>query len=166
MSASSFHESQRVSLRRQRIALAIPPIAMLALILWQVVLHHPWGKQPMSNGSLIGWTVFLWLVYFRLITVRLVTDVRDSELLVAMRGLWRKRRIPLSEIQSVEEIGFNPERDFGGYGIRTTRTETAYVASGTRGVRLRLSSGVNVVVGSAKPDQLAGVLKGRPTEKR
>ena len=52
---------------------------MLGLLIWQVILGHPWGKQPMSNANVIGWTMFLWLIYFRLITVRLVTEVRDRE---------------------------------------------------------------------------------------
>jgi hypothetical protein len=36
---------------------AIPPLAMLLLAIW-----HSWGKQPMSNASVVGWTIFLWLI--------------------------------------------------------------------------------------------------------
>ena len=112
----------------------------------------------MSNARVIGWTLFLWMVYLRLITVRLVTEVRDGTLVVAMRGLWRKRRIPLADIQSVETITFDPERDYGGYGIRSTRQEKAYIASGNRGVRLKLAQGSAVVLGSQRPSELAAVL--------
>ena len=52
---------------------------MLGLLIWQVILGHPWGEHPMSNANVIGWTVFLWLIYFRLITVRLVTEVRKGD---------------------------------------------------------------------------------------
>jgi len=157
-SGRRFYEKQRLPLRRMGIALLVPPCIMLGLLVWQVGLGHQWGKQPMSNARVIGWTLFLWMVYLRLITVRLVTEVRDGTLVVAMRGLWRKRRIPLADIQSVETITFDPERDYGGYGIRSTRQEKAYIASGNRGVRLKLAQGSAVVLGSQRPSELAAVL--------
>jgi hypothetical protein len=132
---------------------------MLGLLIWQVVLGHPWGKQPMSNANVIGWTIFLWLIYFRLITVRLVTEIRNGELVIAMRGLWRSRRVPLDRIQSVETITYDVARDYGGYGIRSTREGKAYIASGGAGVRLTLVSGEKLVIGSRRPDELAAALR-------
>jgi hypothetical protein len=112
----------------------------------------------MSNASVIGWTIFLWVVYLRLMTVRLVTDLREGKLIVAMRGLWRARRISLSEIASVESASFDPEREYGGYGIRSNRQETAYLAAGSRGVRVMLSNGARIVVGSQRAEELADML--------
>ena len=145
-------------MRRIAIALASPPCFMLGLLIWQVLLGHTWGKHPMSNGDVIGWTVFLWLIYFRLITVRLVTEVRQGELLIRMRGLWRLRRVPLDRIQSVEAITHDIARDYGGYGFRSIRGGKAYVANGGRGVRLTLAGGEKLVVGSQRPDELARML--------
>jgi len=155
-----FREVQRFPLRRIALALASPPCFLLGLLIWQVMLGHTWGKHPMSNGDVIGWTVFLWLVYFRLITVRLVTEVRKGELIVRMRGLWRLRRVPLDRIQSVETIKHDIARDYGGYGIRSTREGKAYVASGGRGVRVTLPAGEKLVVGSQRPDELAAAIFG------
>jgi len=92
-----FYEVQRFPQRRAAVALAIPPCGMLGLLVWQVLLGHSWGKQPLSNANIIGWTVFLWIIYFRLITVRLVTEVRDTELIVTLRGFWHARQILLSD---------------------------------------------------------------------
>ena len=111
MSSSQFSELQRLPLRRTALVLAIPPAGMTMLLIWQVVLGHPWGKEPTSNANVIGWTVFLWAIYLRLITVRLATEVRDGELFIALRGFWRKRHVLLSEIQSVEVLRIQPERD-------------------------------------------------------
>jgi hypothetical protein len=158
VTAAEFHEVQRLPLRRAAIVVAIPPMGMLVLLIWQVVLGHPWGRRPMSNASVIGWTIFLWLVYLRLMTVRLVTDVREGKLIVAMRGLWRARRISLSKIASVEAASFDPEREYGGYGIRSNRQGTAYLAAGNRGVRVTLSNGARIVVGSQRAEELADVL--------
>lgn len=155
---AEFHEVQSLRLTRLRVLVAIPPASMLLLVVWQVFLGHPWGKQPVSNASVIGWTVFLWLVYFRLVTVRLVTDVRPGELSVAMRGLWRERRIPLGEIKSAETVTYDPVRDYGGYGVRITRRGTAYIAGGHRGVRLELVKGGAVLIGSQRPDELVSAI--------
>jgi hypothetical protein len=155
-----FFEVQRFPLRRIALALASPPCFLLGLFIWQVVLGHTWGKHPMSNADVIGWTVFLWVIYLRLITVRLATELRRDQLVIALRGLWRLRRIPLGQIQSVETIAHDIERDYGGFGIRSTREGKAYVASGGRGVRLALPTGEKVVVGSQRPDELAAALRG------
>jgi hypothetical protein len=154
-----FRESQRLPLRRTGVVLAIPPAGMLALLIWQVVLGHAWGKAPMSNGNVIGWTIFLWVIYFRLITVRLVTEVRNGELIVAMRGLWRSRHVPLARVQSVEVLDHDPVRDFGAYGVRSTRAGTAYIAGGGGGVCVALSGGEKLVIGSHRADELARLLR-------
>jgi hypothetical protein len=102
------------------------------------------------------------VIYFRLITVQLVTEVRETTLVVTMRGIWRTRRIPLADIQSVETVTFDPDRDYGGYGIRSNRQEKAYIASGNRGVRLKLTQGSMLVLGSQRSGELAGVLSSGP----
>jgi hypothetical protein len=38
----------------------------------------------MTNGNIIGSTIFLWLICFRLITVRLIAEIRGGELIVEM----------------------------------------------------------------------------------
>jgi hypothetical protein len=159
-----FHEAQPFRLRRVRLMVAILPVAMSLLLIWQVILGHPWGKQPMSNGHIIGWTVFLWLVYLRLMTVRLVTDVSPAELRVTMRGLWRQRRIPLGAINTAEVVTYHAARDWGGYGIRTTRRGAAYIADGNRGVMLKLVKGGAILIGSTRPEELRSALNAQTAE--
>jgi hypothetical protein len=146
-------------MRRIALALACPPCFLLGLLIWQVILGHPWGKHPMSNTDVVVWTVFLWLLYFRLITVRLLTEVRQGKLLITLRGLWRLRRVPLDQVQAVETITHDIARDYGGFGIRSTRSGKAYIASGGRGVRITLASGEKLVVGSKIPDELAASIR-------
>lgn len=155
----SFREVQRLPRRRTAIVLALPPCAMLAVLVWQVVLGHPWGKQPMSNGSVIGWTIFLWLLYLRLLTVRLFTRVRDGVLVVGMRGIPLRRRVRLADVGSVEPVTFDPQHDYGGYGIRSIRNGKAYVGAGHRGVRVQLRSGPVLVIGSERPEELLAALQ-------
>jgi hypothetical protein len=153
-----FHEVQRLRQWHIRIVLALPPAALIFITIRQVVFHHPWGST--SNGGLIFLTILLTAVYFRLITVRLVTDVRSGELAVGLRGLWRHRRIPLSAIRSARPVEYNP-LDYGGYGIRSGPDGLAYIADGNRGVQLELDDGDKLLIGSQRPAELARALPGR-----
>lgn len=153
-----FHEEQRFHQRRLWVLPAILPAGFLLLLIWQVVLGYPVGRQPLSNGNVIGWTIFLWLVYGRLITVKLVTEVGEDKLSISLRGLWTLRRIRLATIGKAQAVVYNPVEDYGGYGIRSNRKGRAYIASGDRGVRLTLPSGAKVLIGSQRPDELARVL--------
>ena len=154
-----FHEEQSLRQHRTLILVAIPPALLLLLLIWQVALGHSVGKRPMSNGSLIGWAIFLWIIYLRLIFVRMVTEVRPGELRVSMRGLWLKRRVALKGIKSIELITVNPVLDYGGYGFRATRRAIAYLARGNSAVRLEVTTGVPVIIGSQKAPELAAAIE-------
>lgn len=157
--APLFHEEQSFRQRRLRILVAIPPVAMLLLAIWQVGLGHPLRKQPMTNPSLIGWTIFLWIVYLRLLTVKLVTEVGAGEVRIAMRGLWRKSRIYVATIRLVDVVTFDPIRDWGGYGIRSNKNGRAYIAGGNEGVQLTLANGQKVLIESRGARKLAGAIQ-------
>jgi hypothetical protein len=150
-----FHEEQALRQRHARLALATPPAALIFVTLRQLVWHHPWGPPPVSNGGLLFLSVLLVLVYLRLITVRLVTDLRPAEIAVGLRGLWRKRRIPLCQVRAARAVEYDPIRDFGGYGFRSGPRGRAYIARGNRGVELELQDGRKILVGSQDPARLA-----------
>ncbi|HYA17794.1 MAG TPA: hypothetical protein VEF06_10025 [Bryobacteraceae bacterium] len=156
-----FHEEQKLSSRRMKIQLALLPAGFTILLLWQVILKHPQAQNKLSNREVIGWTILLWLLYFRLNTVKMVTDLKPPRLTVRLRGVFRSCKIPLAEIESVEVISFDPFRDFGGFGIRATRDGRACIASGTRGVRVNLRNGRLVVIGSQQPEALAAAIEAR-----
>ncbi len=158
-SSVSFRESQSFRQWRLRISLAIPPLVLCLICVWQVTLGHPLGKQPISNGGLIGLTVFLWLVYVRLVTVRLTTEVRERKIVIRLRGLMRNARIPISEIQSAATAACDPLREFGGYGFRKGRVGKGYLASGNRGVRLELKDKTRAFLGSQKPEALLNAVQ-------
>jgi hypothetical protein len=134
---------------------------MLGLVIWQVALGHSVVHQ-VSNASLVGWTIFVWLVYLRLRATQLVTEVCDGELIIRLSGLWVARRVPLSDIASVEMITFDPVRDYRGYGIRSDRSGKAYIAEGTEGLRISLVDGATFVVGSQCSPELSGLLRREP----
>jgi len=152
--AALFREEQAIRQPRIRVLVAILPAGFTLLLVWQVVLGHQAGPHPMPNGNVVGWTVFLWLVYLRLITVRLVTTVEPGRLSVSLRGLWTVRRIAPADVRRTDVVTYRPVEDYGGYGIRLTKRGRAYIASGDRGVRLTLSKGGTILIGSQRPGDL------------
>lgn len=150
-----FREKQRFRMGYGAIALAMPPAALLILCLRQLVWHHPWGNPPMSDGGIIFLTVLVWLVFLRLMTVRLVTELRPDRLSIRMKGLVWRKRIPLARIQSADPVGYDAMADYRGYGIRSGPLGRAYIASGDRGVRLRLNDESEYLIGSQRADELA-----------
>jgi len=162
---SWFHETQGLRTWHVRIVLALPPGALVFMSVRQMVFHRPWGHPPMSNGDLLFLTVLLLAVYVRLITVRLVTDVRSGALTVGLRGLWRRRRIPLGEIRTAAAVEYDPVGEYGGYGIRSGPRGAAYIASGRRAVQLELRDGQKLLVGSQRPEELAATILQRKRQK-
>jgi hypothetical protein len=162
-----FHEAQPFRQWHAMLVLAMPPAGLILIAIRQLVWHHPFGTPPVSNGGILFLTVLSLLVYVRLITVRLVTDLRAAEIAVGLRGLWRKRRIPLDQVRRARAVEYDPIRDFGGYGFRSGRRGQAYIARGNRGVELELRDGRKVLIGSQDPErlakQIAACLTGAPS---
>src|SRR5579862_5612929 len=113
-----FHESQRLQPPRFRWLVAFPPALMTAFAAEQLWLGHPISTHALSNRGFVSVSVFLWFVFVWLCRVKLVTDVDETSVSIRLRGLLRHHRIPLGRINAASVVAFNPERDFGGYGIR------------------------------------------------
>jgi hypothetical protein len=156
-----FHEEQRLRPPRFRWLVAVVPAMFTAVAVEQVRLGHPLGPRSLSNGEFVSLAIFLWLVYVWLTRVKLVTDVDGSAVSIRLRGLSRHHRIPLAKIKAASVVGFNPARDFGGYGMRAVAGGRAYVADTVRGARLELEGGGFAVIGSRRPEQLLAAIAGQ-----
>jgi hypothetical protein len=58
-------------------------------------------------------------------------------------------------LKSHEAITYSPLRDYGGWGIRRGAKGKAYNVSGNHGVRLELSDGKRILIGSQRPEELS-----------
>jgi hypothetical protein len=153
-----FRETQSFRLGYTALTLAVPPAALVVLTLRQMVWHHPWGNPPVSDAGLIFLTLLTSLVYLRLMTVRLVTILRNDRLSVAMRGLVRRTRVPLADIRSAVSVKFDPTAEYVGYGVRNGPRGQAWIASGNQAVQLELTGDRKLLVGSQRPDDLARLI--------
>ncbi|GIW87191.1 MAG: hypothetical protein KatS3mg108_1515 [Isosphaeraceae bacterium] len=71
-----------------------------------------------------------------------------------------RRSIPLGSIRAVEIVEYNAWRDHGFWGVRLTRDgERVMTARGNRAVRIYLADGTRYLIGTQRPEELAGVLE-------
>ncbi len=104
----------------------------------------------------------------------LVTGVlhMTTELLPGRLNLWfgwvptLRRSIPLAEIEHVEIVRYNAWQDHGFWGYRQMADgEVIFTARGDRAVRVVLSDGSRILIGTQRPDDLASALnRERPSK--
>ncbi len=100
-----------------------------------------------------GFPVFFYLI-------NLTTEVRADGLYYRFFPIHLSfRKIELRNLTTCEVRTYSALREYGGWGIRRGPKGKAYNVSGNRGVQLELSNGERILIGSRKPDELAGALK-------
>ncbi len=62
----------------------------------------------------------------------------------------------MASIVRIEVVSYRPLMDYGGWGIRVGRDgERVLNARGNRGVRIELTDGTRLLIGSQRPEALA-----------
>lgn len=133
-------------------------------IIEQLILHRPVGNKPMSDTalSILGPAmIILASAGIALMCVaKLIIEVRHE-------GLWVRfvpihlhpKRIALDQVTSVTPVTYRPILQYGGWGIRWACKGKAYNARGNRGVRLDYVNGRHLLLGSQRPEELAGAIE-------
>lgn len=67
---------------------------------------------------------------------------------------WKLLEISPDQIVSAEVAHFNPIRDFGGWGIRISRSKKGFFFEGNQGVLITPKRGMPVLIGSNQPHEL------------
>jgi hypothetical protein len=160
-----FHEVQEF--RRLWIAFPILPgaAALIAVFVFAMLRQLggdiPFGSDPMPD--LLLWILGSFMILlgcfliFIFLCMRLVVTVNRKGL--HMRYVpFVKRRISFMDIAGCEAKTYSPLRDYGGWGIRRGKKGRAYNVRGNRGVVLSFKDGTNLLIGSQKADELAGVI--------
>lgn len=100
-----------------------------------------------------------------LLSMRLEIETADDALRLRFRFLWFPKQIDYAAIERAEVVEYKPLRGYGGWGIRRGaregRAEWAWMVSGTRGVRLHFRDGDTFLLGSRRPEELAGAVNAR-----
>ncbi len=67
---------------------------------------------------------------------------------------WKLLELSPDQIVSAEVMHFNPLRDFGGWGIRFSRSKKGFFFEGNQGVLITPKKGMPVLIGSNQPQEL------------
>ncbi len=162
-----FEETQRFNNQWVRLFACIGAGAIVAsfarAVYQQLIRGIPWGDSPLSDPVLTALSVtmfalagaLVWLAF----KLTLIVSLDRSVLRIRMFPLIH-RRIPVSSIQEVEAVEYNPLREYGGWGIKWggPKRGWAYNISGNLGVRLKVAGGKCILVGSLLPEELAEAL--------
>jgi hypothetical protein len=108
-------------------------------------------------GLLVGLGVLMVVFVF---VLHMTTAVTHANVYVWFGWIpYYRRSIVIDEIRCVDVVTYKPFRDFGFWGIRSGRDgERALIARGNRGVRLELSDGSKLLIGSQRPELLAAAI--------
>ena len=130
----------------------------------QIMHGQKFGNHPMSDPGLIIMFVSVMLLFVVLALLfgfaKLTTLIDDRG--VAFRFFpfqFKFRRVDWSMLESSEVITYNPVRDYGGWGIRSSSRGKAYNVSGDKGLQLRLKNGKNILIGTQNPKKLNDCLE-------
>ena len=91
--------------------------------------------------------------------MRLDVEVRADHIFIAFGPVHLiRKRIHLSEIESVRGLTYRPLVEFGGWGIRWRPNRTAWTIRGNQAAAVTLKGGRQIYVGSEHPQRLAGAI--------
>jgi hypothetical protein len=134
-------------------------IALVGLFTGLGLLRGRIWSGEVALGLLIGLAFLMFMVVF---VLHMTTEVAATGLCVFFG--WAPtypRIVSIDTIRSVEVVNYRPIADYGFWGVRAGRDgERAFIARGTRGVRIELIDGSKLLVGSQRPEVLASVLDG------
>ena len=145
-------------------------IYAILLVMVALALLLPTNGQPMPVKGGNGWGLHVPLglaVGLALPSVlvlgvlRMTTEVTPAGVQVWFGWIPTSRHVvPLTTIERLEVVHFRPLADYGFWGIRWGPDgERVLIARGNRGVRLHLSDGSRLLIGSQKPEALAVALE-------
>jgi hypothetical protein len=145
---------------RQPWVWALMAATVLLLVVVSGIVFSGASAKPGSNirsaviGLASGGLVVIavaFLMYFMKLSVRV-----DGEALHIRFYPLVKRDIRLEEIARWEARTYRPLLEYGGWGIRCGWKGMAF--SGNRGVQLELADGKRLLIGSQRPEELAGAI--------
>jgi len=121
-----------------------------------LVRGRVWSLE-VALGLLIGLALLMFVIIFLL---HMTTEVSPTDLHVWFG--WAPtypRIVPIGTVRSIEVVTYRPIADYGFWGIRSGRDgDRALIARGNRGVRLELTDGTRLLIGSQRPEALATAL--------
>jgi hypothetical protein len=154
--APSFSEVQRF-----RQVWVVILVGFIAVLSWAFLVGLLLNPDPSSTVIVIVVFVIFGVIFpVWFLAIKLEIRVEGPLLSFRMFPLHlRWREVPAGEIASAEAVTYRPIVEYGGWGIRVGGRGWAYNVSGNRGVFIRKKTGTGFLLGSQRPEELAGAVR-------
>lgn len=154
-----FSEKQRFTQWWIWLILLIPFFTMTYGVYQQLYLGIPFGKQTVSDFSLLSIFFGMLCIPASMLIFRLHTQITKDGVLVKFFPFHLKfRECKWNEIKKVEVREYSPIGEFGGWGLRGFGNNRALNVSGKIGLQLEFQNGNKLLIGTRKGDEIISVL--------
>jgi hypothetical protein len=158
-----FREVQRFSLwLRTVFALSMAAAVVIDGIALNSMLAERYPPSRVSTASLVIFGIVLPIALAVLLwAAKLETEVRSEALYVHLFPFHiRYRKITPGDLNECYARTYRPLIEYGGWGIRCGfgGRGRAYNMSGNQGVQLIMNDGRKLLIGTQRPDELAGAI--------
>jgi hypothetical protein len=144
-----FEEKQM--LRSNSIALLGIPGMVVVPILGLINLNN--GKGDWMSLIIISLIIVIFIILLMLSF--LYVRIEKEGIIVRFFPFHLKPKVYLwSDIESLEVRKYKPLREFGGWGIKGTKSNKVFNISGDKGLQITFKSGKKLLIGTAEPQKL------------
>jgi hypothetical protein len=164
--AIEFTERQYQPLWWIRVPLIIICVIFISLSVLQIAFNKPLWDNPMDNEMLIFITIFVILFSVLFFVSYLKTHINEEGVYIRYFPFQLKYKYYSWEsIESAQVIRYNPIKEFGGWGIKTSifrfknfrftyNKNVCYTIYGNKALELSIKGGKRVVIGTQLPNIL------------
>ncbi|MDD1771994.1 MAG: DUF6141 family protein [Methanomassiliicoccales archaeon] len=166
-----YYEVQRTRPWWLVLIILLPTVITWLGALQQLVLGEPLGSDPVSDTVMVAMVLTIGIVLpLLLLNIHLTVIVTDRISIRFFPFMPRPRIVRPEQIKRSQATRYDPLLDYGGWGIRGWSMDRAYNVKGDSAVRLWLSDGRTILIGSQRPEELntaiEAMLSGGRTEDR
>ncbi|MGI8950154.1 MAG: hypothetical protein ACR2FN_01080 [Chitinophagaceae bacterium] len=154
METDQFYEEQKFNQKWIKILIYFILIILAALsfiLIYTGKLNWILGMLP----SLFGIILFIFFI-----SAKLKTIICDHEIIYQFIPFqFTARKIKKEMINSIKVINYDPLSEYGGWGIRFNGNEWAYTTSGNFGIKIKLNTGKQLIIGTSRPKEVTMFLE-------
>ncbi|HRH10097.1 MAG TPA: hypothetical protein PLU73_01215 [Bacteroidia bacterium] len=159
MDTSLFHEKQRFTQWWIWLILMIPFFTMTYGVYQQLYLGIPFGKQSISDFSLLSIFFGMLCIPASMLIFRLHTNITKEGIQVKFFPFHLKfREYKWEELKKVQVRKYSPLGEYGGWGLRGFGNNRALNVSGNIGLQLEFHNGKKLLIGTKKGDEITALL--------
>ncbi len=123
-------------------------------------LDSSFGENALKDITILGAGVLLFFFIFIFLKIELRTIVDSNGVHFQFYPFHKRMRmIEWKNISQAQVIKYNPIKQYGGWGLRSSKQGRAFNIAGNHGLQLHLKNNKKLLIGTQQPDKLTAALK-------